>query len=303
MKRLQAYGLAIAASILAMIVAPCNLIGLPIGIWALVVLSQRDVRAAFGRAERPVVTGPQRTFGLLGLLLCPVGFAVLVFLSRFPVLDISVAVLMPVIAFASLIFGILGRKSLAGKFAVVIASLALLIFVPRAAFLLSTRLQNAFRGTPSVVFEGRTIVGSSTAKLPEGDLELVAISHHPSIDQPWWKPDGSPYTAYQFDNSNSRFQVNDKAMDHRELVFRLPNKDASLEIRRSEPAGSFGGRGAPPGATSPCTDTRPYSPRFHARRPRSIWKWPSRRASGRPLGAVRGPRASVPLPPSPATKN
>ena len=34
MKRLQAYGLAIAASILAIIVSPSNLIGLPIGIWA-----------------------------------------------------------------------------------------------------------------------------------------------------------------------------------------------------------------------------------------------------------------------------
>ena len=49
MKRLQAYGLAIAASILAIIVSPGNLIGLPIGIWALVVLSQREVRAAFAQ--------------------------------------------------------------------------------------------------------------------------------------------------------------------------------------------------------------------------------------------------------------
>jgi hypothetical protein len=46
---LQAYGLAVAASILAILISPANLIGLPIGIWALVVLSQRDVRAAFRR--------------------------------------------------------------------------------------------------------------------------------------------------------------------------------------------------------------------------------------------------------------
>ena len=39
MKRLQGYGLAIAASILAIIISPGNVIGLPIGIWALVVLS------------------------------------------------------------------------------------------------------------------------------------------------------------------------------------------------------------------------------------------------------------------------
>ena len=46
MKRLQAYGLAVTASVLAILSSPGNLIGLPIGIWALVVLSQRDVRDA-----------------------------------------------------------------------------------------------------------------------------------------------------------------------------------------------------------------------------------------------------------------
>jgi hypothetical protein len=52
MKRLQAYWLAIAASILAIIISPSNLIGLPIGVWALVVLTQREVRAAFRRKNR-----------------------------------------------------------------------------------------------------------------------------------------------------------------------------------------------------------------------------------------------------------
>ncbi len=51
MKRLQAYGLAVAGAILAILVTPGNLIGLPIGIWALVVLSQRQVRAAFGKGQ------------------------------------------------------------------------------------------------------------------------------------------------------------------------------------------------------------------------------------------------------------
>ena len=54
MKRLQAYWLAVAASVLAILISPCNLIGLPVGIWALVVLSQREVRAAFAAsAVRP----------------------------------------------------------------------------------------------------------------------------------------------------------------------------------------------------------------------------------------------------------
>lgn len=49
MKKLENYGLAMAASIIAMIpcFSPCCLLGLPIGIWALVVLSKPEVKSAF----------------------------------------------------------------------------------------------------------------------------------------------------------------------------------------------------------------------------------------------------------------
>jgi hypothetical protein len=47
MKQLQAYRLAVTVSLLGIFVTPGNVIGLPVGIWALVVLSQREVRAAF----------------------------------------------------------------------------------------------------------------------------------------------------------------------------------------------------------------------------------------------------------------
>ena len=49
MKKLESYGFAMAASIIAMIpcLSPCCLIGLPIGIWALVVLSKPEVKSAF----------------------------------------------------------------------------------------------------------------------------------------------------------------------------------------------------------------------------------------------------------------
>ena len=60
MKRFQAYGFAIAGGILA-IVSPIFCIGLPIGIWALAVLSQRDVRAAF-RRQRERATGSASVF-------------------------------------------------------------------------------------------------------------------------------------------------------------------------------------------------------------------------------------------------
>ncbi len=47
MRRLEAYGLAKTAAILAIVVSPGNLVGLPIGIWALIVLARPEVRAAF----------------------------------------------------------------------------------------------------------------------------------------------------------------------------------------------------------------------------------------------------------------
>ena len=49
MKNLQSYGLAMTASIVAMIpcISPCCLLGLPFGIWALVVLVDPRVQAAF----------------------------------------------------------------------------------------------------------------------------------------------------------------------------------------------------------------------------------------------------------------
>ena len=47
----------IAAAILAMIFPPLHLIGIPVGIWALVILSQQDVRNAFSPAANTTGTG------------------------------------------------------------------------------------------------------------------------------------------------------------------------------------------------------------------------------------------------------
>ena len=49
MKKCENYGWAMTASIVAMIpcISPCCLVGLPIGIWALVVLSKPEVKSAF----------------------------------------------------------------------------------------------------------------------------------------------------------------------------------------------------------------------------------------------------------------
>jgi hypothetical protein len=59
MMRLEAYGAAIAASIIAMVVTPGNLIGFPFGIWALLVLSRGEVRDAFHKKAAESPTGRQ----------------------------------------------------------------------------------------------------------------------------------------------------------------------------------------------------------------------------------------------------
>lgn len=49
MKKLESWGMAVAASILAMIpcISPCCLLGLPIGIWCCVILFDDTVKSAF----------------------------------------------------------------------------------------------------------------------------------------------------------------------------------------------------------------------------------------------------------------
>jgi uncharacterized protein DUF4339 len=49
MKKLESHGLAMAASILAMVpcISPCCLLGLPFGIWALMVLTKPEIKDAF----------------------------------------------------------------------------------------------------------------------------------------------------------------------------------------------------------------------------------------------------------------
>lgn len=58
-KQVEAYLPGIIASVLAIIVTPANTIGLPVGIWALVVLTRKEIRAAFAlRAKAPSSAPP-----------------------------------------------------------------------------------------------------------------------------------------------------------------------------------------------------------------------------------------------------
>ena len=81
MRKLEAYGAAITSSILAMIVSPGSVVGFPIGIWALVVLTRREVKAAFQSQKRggePVVhetPKSKKTTTNWGILICVLGIA------------------------------------------------------------------------------------------------------------------------------------------------------------------------------------------------------------------------------------
>jgi hypothetical protein len=64
MLRLRGRGLAMTASVLSVIpcVSPCCVVGIPFGIWALVSLSQPDVREAFAHGSDSNFGGPATGF-------------------------------------------------------------------------------------------------------------------------------------------------------------------------------------------------------------------------------------------------
>ena len=160
MKRLQAYGLAIAASILAIIISPSNLIGLPIGIWALVVLSQRDVRAAFAqqrhvKCERVsmAATGKQRKIGIASLVLCLTGIPVLLLVAVLVGKSWSLGTMLALffsIEIITLVLGIVGWKSRAGKAAAIGSAVIVLIF-GCVAFIGSQRMAQFERESRPVI--------------------------------------------------------------------------------------------------------------------------------------------------------
>ena len=95
MKRLEACGLAIAGAILAILLPPGNLIGLPIGIWALVALSRREVREAFDKGYplprlAPAGGGSWKAVSLI--------VAGVMLLCAIPIVAILVAIFVPAYA-------------------------------------------------------------------------------------------------------------------------------------------------------------------------------------------------------------
>ena len=52
MRQMESWWLAVTGSVLAMIVSPGNIVGLPVGIWALSLLTRKEIKTAFADAEK-----------------------------------------------------------------------------------------------------------------------------------------------------------------------------------------------------------------------------------------------------------
>jgi serine/threonine protein kinase len=241
MKQLRAYGLAVAASILTIISG--NPLGIAIGIWVLVVLNQPDVRKAFWMKNPAIIPNPvlikARRFGWAALLLCFLGFLISLLIYRYvgesaDTHSTWAGILMRFLLFqvAALFCGIFGRKSGLGKAAIVMASIFLLISAPIAVYCAWESTRRDFGGLPSITTITTTSKRTATesaksvemvqpasgsvididqvpsgpwiAKLPQGSIEMVAISYNPSKDKPWWRPDGSPCLEGPFENPGMR---------------------------------------------------------------------------------------------------
>jgi predicted Ser/Thr protein kinase len=96
MKRLEAYPLAIIGSILAVLITPGNLIGLPVGIWCLVVLCRREVREAFGKGFLPLGSpSPQAASGAGAWKVAAVIVAAILLILAIPVGSLLLAIGIP----------------------------------------------------------------------------------------------------------------------------------------------------------------------------------------------------------------
>ena len=97
MRRLEAWTLSVVGSVLAILVTPGNLIGLPVGIWALVVLTRAEVRSAFqarcqGHLGAPVRPAPAPGSGSWKVAAVIVGSLLLL---AIPVAAIFASILLP----------------------------------------------------------------------------------------------------------------------------------------------------------------------------------------------------------------
>ncbi len=82
MMLLQSYGLAVAAGVLQLVPSPGSLLGLPIGIWALFVLTRNEVHAAFVKVAEKTASSVNKGIGNVTIIIFA-AVASLIFLVAF----------------------------------------------------------------------------------------------------------------------------------------------------------------------------------------------------------------------------
>ena len=89
---------------------------------------------------------------------------------------------------------------------------------------------SALTGISEAISSARRQSSSFLARLPQGEIELLAVSCHPSDNQAWWRPDGSPWQGGPLALQRSHTKVEADQIG-REFVIRL----AGLPAEASEP--------------------------------------------------------------------
>jgi len=152
---------------------------------------------------------------------------------------VGVAVFFYALEMAALALGIVAWCRHAGKVAVILAVVQMLVWVPGTLWLAAERQHEGRkvemrRRSPAAQNEFR-------APLPQGEIALVGVSYHPSTNQPWWRPDGSPCPEGPFELRSSTSSATGESMT-REFVIRLTGlpADASGPVWRLD-RGSWAG--------------------------------------------------------------
>ena len=163
--------------------------------------------------ERSAVTGFRPTMGIMGLALCLAVLPISLFVHEFAN-HWSIGILLPMIGGIALILGFLGRKSLAGKLAMVVALLFLLFFCLRVGY--SRHL-------------GEHPDGPWIARLSGGGtVELVGVGENTR----WWRPDGSPLAKPPYKSNKGGGVRDSKEWTIRHFFARvsnLPSRPAGMD--------------------------------------------------------------------------
>jgi hypothetical protein len=144
-----------------------------------------------------------------------------------------------VIETAALILGIVAWERRTGKAAVILSSAIMLAWIPGV---ISHLAQVAPGNVPMQPPRDAGATMNSTRQLSQGSVELVAISYHPSTNQPWWRPDGSSCQEGPLELRGSHSSGAADRMT-REFVIRLTGlpPDASWPVWKLDPASGWAG--------------------------------------------------------------